>query len=154
MEEKSANFMFRLSYPYYTPPNYSRPIPTDTMDRHDIPALDLPQKKIGAFWAASPAVRPWTRREAVLPLPMRRRRDGCRRRRTMGATTHPGMMLPPRVIVLLCTSMPCQPTAAPLLPPCRTTSLVRVLTGTRSIGHDVGVVYPRFGASQPSYPTP
>lgn len=101
MEEKSANFMFCLSYPYYTPPNYSRPIPTDTMDRHDIPALDLPQKKIGAFWAASPAVRPWTRREAVLPLPMRRRRDGCRRRRTMGATTHPGMMLPPRVIALL-----------------------------------------------------
>ena len=53
------------------PPNYSRPIPTDPMDRHNVPALDFPQTKFGAFWAASPAVRPWTRREPVLP-PSRR----------------------------------------------------------------------------------
>ena len=31
------------------PPNYSRPIPTDPMDRHDISALDLPRKNFGGL---------------------------------------------------------------------------------------------------------
>ena len=125
IEGKSADFKFYLSYPYYIPPNHSRPIPTDPMDRHDVPALDLLRKNFGAFWASSPAVRPWTRREAVLPLQTRRERDSCRLLRAVESAARPGLWLAPRVVASLGTIAPFNTTPAPPLPPCWRRSLGR-----------------------------
>ena len=103
-----------------TTPGPSRPTPwTDTT----FPPLICREKVLGAFWAAFPAVRPWTRREAVLPLPTRRERDSCRLLRAVESAARPGLWLAPRVVASLGTIAPFNTTPAPPLPPCWRRSL-------------------------------
>ena len=145
------NILLSRTHTTYHPttPGPSRPTPwTDTT----FPPLICREKILGAFWASSPAVRPWTRREAVLPPPTRRERDSCRLLRAVESATRPGMWLVPRVVASLGTIAPFNTTPAPPLPPCWRRSLGRALTGTRSTGHEVEVVYRCFGAFQSLYP--